>query len=794
MQYHGPPQTYEIVNNKSVRENEQQVFDKVIDGVHLGRIAGPFVSKPFQNFHVSPLGRVPKKEQGQFRIIHDLSQPQGNSVNDFILDEYATVRYETFDDVVKLILEKGPGALIAKCDVADAFRIIPVHPDDYYLLGFKLLHKYYFFDKVLPMGCRVSCQVFEEFSKAIRFVVKELFNFHAITGILDDYVLVGKSGTFECMRGLKAVVKVAQFIGMPLKPSKTVYPGTNVNVYGISIDTINMTASIPQDKLQKALNLIQQLLNKSFALLLDVQKLVGLLNFMCKCIKPGRAFMRRLWNLTCVSNTTSNKHLTVVLTTASKQDLLAWRFFIAAFNGVTLLSDEIWISSSVLHLYTDACQTVGYAGVFNDQWFYGEWKEQFRTCNILLLELVPIVIALHLFGAQLKNKYIVLHTDNKALVHVLNNQSTKCSLTMALVRKLVIQVFFNEYKYSSTTYPRLSKRNSRPLVSFQGTRGKKSSAVAQRSTADNSSQITTMLSIAAALIVNSLSSSSRTVYKQSWYHFKSVCKMFHLAYRAASVSTILVYISHCSQLNISYSTVLTRISAISFVQRYRQLNDNTQSFLVRKALRGYKNMFHKQDSRRPITHTLLQQICKHVPSFVKDSYQVALFRAMFLLSFHAFLRVGEITTNAVSKHNILHDSQVRIVYTSGTISGVQITFKYFKHSKHNKFTLFVSKQNSTFCPVQALSHYLQIRPKKSGPLFIFNDQKPVSSSYFNSVLKAIITLIEGSHQGYSSHSFRIGAATHCCKNGYSKDVISTMGRWRSNAVNKYIRVSSFKVQ
>ena len=80
-----------------------------------------------------------------------------------------------------------------------------------------------------------------------------------------------------------------------------------------------------------------------------------------------------------------------------------------------------------------------------------------------------------------------------------------------------------------------------------------------------------------------------------------------------------------------------------------------------------------------------------------------------------------------------------------------------------------------------------------GLLFIFQDGTSVSSNYFNTVLKAAISLVHGSAQGYSSHSFRIGAATHCSMKGYSKDIISTMGRWHSNAVNKYIRVPSFKV-
>lgn len=453
LHYHGPQQSYEIKNNKSVLENEKQVFDKVLNEVSLGRIAGPFLVKPFDNFHVSPLGRVPKKEEGKFRIIHDLSQPRGYSVNNFISDEYASVRYETFDDVVKLVVYHGAGALIAKCDIADAFRIIPVNPADYHLLGFKLCDKYYFYDKVLPMGCRVSCQIFEEFSKAVRFIVKAKFHFDSITGILDDFILVGKAGTSQCMRGLNVVIEVAKLLGIPLKPSKTVLPSTRVIVFGILIDTLEMSATVPRDKVQKALDLIECLMVKTHVQLYQVQKLTGLLNFMCKCVRPGRAFMRRLWDLTCIDSHTNDKSVLVPITNAAKQDMKAWKMFLMSFNGSTLLTHEIWMSAEVLHLFTDSCQTIGYAGVFKDKWFCGLWESQFKTCNILILEFVPIVIALHLFGNELKNKYIILHTDNMALMHVINNQTSKCSKTMALVRKLVVYLLLNNINVRAEHIP-----------------------------------------------------------------------------------------------------------------------------------------------------------------------------------------------------------------------------------------------------------------------------------------------------------------------------------------------------
>ena len=97
----------------------------------------------------SPLGLVPKKEQGEFRLIHDLSFPKTNSVNSHILPEFTAVTFQMLDHCVEQLVSLGKGAYIAKADLQDAFRIIPVSPLDYRLLGFKLQGQNYF-DLFLP--------------------------------------------------------------------------------------------------------------------------------------------------------------------------------------------------------------------------------------------------------------------------------------------------------------------------------------------------------------------------------------------------------------------------------------------------------------------------------------------------------------------------------------------------------------------------------------------------------------------------------------------------------------------
>lgn len=155
-----------------------------------GRIAGPFSYKPFDNFVVSPLGLVPTGNTGKYRVIHDLSFPKIHSVNSNIPQECSAVQYNSIDEVVSLVKMLGRGCLMAKTDIEDAFRIIPIHPSDYHYLGF-ILEGQFYYDKCLPMGASNSCQFFESLSKALQWVMLNASHASGMSHILDDFFFVG---------------------------------------------------------------------------------------------------------------------------------------------------------------------------------------------------------------------------------------------------------------------------------------------------------------------------------------------------------------------------------------------------------------------------------------------------------------------------------------------------------------------------------------------------------------------------------------------------------------------------
>jgi hypothetical protein len=103
-----------------------------------------------------------------------------------------SVKYSSIDDAVEMIQSLGKGAKLGISGIKKAFRLLPVWPGDFDLLGFRIKVKFYF-DKFLPMGASISCAlpVFEKFSTFIQWeVVYESDNKPSIIHYLETFYLV----------------------------------------------------------------------------------------------------------------------------------------------------------------------------------------------------------------------------------------------------------------------------------------------------------------------------------------------------------------------------------------------------------------------------------------------------------------------------------------------------------------------------------------------------------------------------------------------------------------------------
>lgn len=78
----------------------------------------------------------------------------------------------------------------------------------------------------------------------------------------------------------------------------TVGPAHVLTFAGIELDCLKHKAMFPREKVEKCREVTIHFLSRKKVTLKELQSLIGLLNFACSIIKPGRVFLRRLSNLT----------------------------------------------------------------------------------------------------------------------------------------------------------------------------------------------------------------------------------------------------------------------------------------------------------------------------------------------------------------------------------------------------------------------------------------------------------------------------------------------------------------
>ena len=90
------------------------------------------------------------------------------------------------------------------------------------------------------------------------------------------------------------------------------------------------------------------------------------------------------------------------------------------------------------------------------------------------------------------------------------------------------------------------------------------------------------------------------------------------------------------------------------------------------------------------------------------------------------------------------------------------------------------------CFVCPLGNYLTLRGPAPGPLFCYEDGRPLTRQLLSSTVQSILHSA-GYSYSYSSHSFRIGAATTVASHGIPNHLIKTLGQWSCDAYLLYIR-------
>ena len=152
----------------------------------------------------------------------------------------------------------GTNALLAKIDVKEAYRTIPIHPDNQPFLGLHWKGQVYI-DCQLPIGLASALAIFSAVGEALEWVLRQR-GVRAVVHYLDDILLVGPPGTDECQQALSITLATCEELGVPLSADKTEGPSTSLSFLGIELNSASMSTSLPAAKLARLRSMVREFL------------------------------------------------------------------------------------------------------------------------------------------------------------------------------------------------------------------------------------------------------------------------------------------------------------------------------------------------------------------------------------------------------------------------------------------------------------------------------------------------------------------------------------------------------
>jgi hypothetical protein len=446
--------------------------------VALGRRAGPFTLPPFPNLIVSPLGVATKKHETKLRLVHDYSYPKtgkacSTSVNFHIPEKMRATILSSFDDAIDILAEvqslsaaslhENPdfSPQLLKIDVKAAYRLIPIHPDDYHLLGMYWGGAYYV-DLVAPFGLGSACQLWELIATALEWIFVQHLHITRIVHYVDDYLVICESLSLAHQRRADILAMCAT-LGVTISLEKLEGPTQVLKFLGIGIDVSKWVVFLDPARVTQVQFELDGFAKASHVSIHDLQCIAGLLNFCCKVIRQGRSFLRRIINyIAYLTKKVRSVLQPYPIANSVLLDIQWWQKHLPTFNYTTSIIPAAFPARKLgdpLYICTDAC-TNGFGAICGRHWLHGTWShrheldsrtndssERAKRDSMPFKEMLAIVIATATWGHLFRNQNITFLCDCEPVVFALNWGDSKRKNLMALIRLFASLAIQHQFSY-----------------------------------------------------------------------------------------------------------------------------------------------------------------------------------------------------------------------------------------------------------------------------------------------------------------------------------------------------------
>ena len=451
-----PPPSVRYANHSGARDFPEDIDRYVVAESDSGSSIGPFSSNPLSRPLVfSPLNSCPKRDSAERRVISDLSFPIGRSVNDMIprdtyLGQPTNLKFPNVDSLVELIRVKGRGCALFKRDLRKAYRQIPVDPGDIHLLAFHW-HGLIYIDRCLIMGQRSAAYCCQATTEAVCHIFRK-YGFDLIAYI-DD--LASAETWVKASVAFDKLGTLLREFGLDESPTKACPPSTVMTFLGVKFDTVSWTLEVTAERLQELRELTTSWLPRISATRTEVESIIGKLNFVAACVRPGRIFISRMLNfLRSLPRTGAHP-----LSPGFLMDIQWWHRFLPLYNGVSMFPAKDWeVVDQVLA--SDACLLGCGAWTQDREYFHCQFPEHLLSLDLHInaLELLTVAVCCKVWGHKWLGKKIRIYCDNQASVTVLNSGRSRDQFMQSCLREIMFLAARFQFEIQAIHLPGVDNR------------------------------------------------------------------------------------------------------------------------------------------------------------------------------------------------------------------------------------------------------------------------------------------------------------------------------------------------
>ena len=179
------------------------------------------------------------------------------------------------------------------------------------------------------------------------------------------------------------------------------------------------------------------------------------------------------------------------------------------------------------------------------------------------------------------------------------------------------------------------------------------------------------------LLRSAITEGSRKTYERAWRMYVDFATDFGepgCSLLPVSVNSLTLFISYPSARKFASSTILTYVSAFSYVHKLSNLPDPSKNFLVQKLLTAHNGLHSAPNVRLPIIRSVLHCLVLALNHTNSSAFQRLLYKTMFLVAFYGYFRLGELTAKGANLRPLVH---VQDLSSLSICSALWASFAYF---------------------------------------------------------------------------------------------------------------------